>query len=81
LRTSQESQCQAGYQYALGYSLGYIATQGLAAIAGVESTMNLFTRIGYKDIPFEEAFEGIYGITWEEAVPILAALISKEYIS
>ena len=81
LRTSQEPQCQAGYQYALGYHLGYIATQGLAAIGGVESTMNLFTRIGYNDIPFEEAFEGIYGITWEEAVPILAALISKEYLS
>jgi hypothetical protein len=79
LRTSLEPKCDAGNQYALGYSLGYLAVEGLAAIGGVESTMNLFTRIGYHDIPFEEAFEGIYGITWEEAVPILAALIAKEY--
>lgn len=81
LRTSLEPKCEAGNQYALGYSLGYLAVEGLAAIGGVESTMNLFTRIGYNDISFEEAFQEIYGITWLEALPILAQLIAKEYDS
>jgi len=77
LRTSLEPQCEAGNQYALGYSLGYLATEGLAAIGGVESTMALFTRMGENDIPWEEAFAGIYGVTWDEALPILAELVSK----
>ena len=77
LRTSLEPQCEAGNQYALGYSLGYLATEGLAAIGGVESTMALFIRMGENDIPWEEAFAGIYGITWDEALPILAELVSK----
>jgi hypothetical protein len=39
--------------------------------------MALFTRMGENDIPWEEAFAGIYGITWDEALPILAKLVSK----
>lgn len=79
LERSFEPRCSAGYQYALGYSLGLIASEGLAAIGGVESTMALFTRMGQNDLSWEEAFSGIYGVSWDEARPILAELIAKEY--
>jgi len=79
LQTSFEPRCAQGNQYALGYSLGYLATEGLVAIGGVESVMELLTRMGKYDITWDEAFSGIYGISWDQALPILGELVSKRY--
>lgn len=64
--------------YSLGYSAGFLTTEALAAIGGVESTLLLYTRTG-KGETFEAAFKNIYGIDWKSAQDILAKVISKEF--
>lgn len=70
--------CNQGLYYGLSYSMGYLATEALVAIGGVESPMALFRLMGNKKMTWEQAFEDIYRIPWSEAAPILAEYI---YIS
>lgn len=76
--------CSSGLQYGLSYSLGYLATEALAVIGGVESPMALFTLMGKHNLTWDQAFESIYEISWNKAKPILANYIflqSKDYRS
>jgi len=66
--------------YSLGYSAGFLTTEALAAIGGIESTLLLYTRTASGE-GFEEAFKNIYGVTWSEASDILAKVVSKEFMS
>lgn len=67
--------CNQGLYYGLSYSMGYLATEALVAIGGVESPMALFRLMGNKKMTWEQAFEDIYRIPWSEAAPILAEYI------
>ena len=64
--------------FSLGYSVGFLTTEALAAIGGMESTMLLYTRTANGET-FADAFEKIYGITWSDAQSILAKVISKQF--
>ena len=66
--------CEQDLYYGLGYSLGYLATEALTALQGAESPMALFQWVA-SGMSWNEAFEGIYGISWDEAMPILAKVI------
>jgi len=66
--------------YSLGYSVGFLTTEALASIGGVESTLLLFSRAAAGET-FEEAFKNIYGLSWGSAKEILAKVISKEFSS
>jgi hypothetical protein len=66
--------------YSLGYSAGFLTTEALAAIGGIESTLLLYSRTASGE-SFEEAFKNIYGITWNEASGILAKVVSEEFAS
>lgn len=66
--------CEQDLFYGLGYSLGYLATEALTALQGAESPMALFERVG-SGMSWDEAFLSIYGISWDEAMPILAKVI------
>jgi hypothetical protein len=62
-----------GSEYMLGYSIGSLVLEALCAIGGPQSTMDVLAY-GATDekITFSEAFEFIYDISWEKAIPILA---------
>ena len=75
LTNSFEFRCTSKLQYGLSYSYGYLATEGLKAIGGAESPMAVLMLMGEYDLPWEEAFETVYGIAWDKALPILAELI------
>ena len=46
---------------------------------GINSTMDLVVSVG-KGVSFETSFKNIYGISWNEAAPILAQAISRIYM-
>ena len=77
-RRTISPECNIESQYGLAYTLGYLATEALVAIKGAESPMALYTLMGNFNMSFEEAFLKIYDITWEQALPKLAAYVSKK---
>jgi hypothetical protein len=76
LRDSFGLNCTSGLQYGLSYSLGYLATEALVAIKGYESPMGLLTLMGQNELQWDEAFQHIFEISWDEAMPILAQYVS-----
>tara|TARA_Y100000996_G_scaffold171395_1_gene133268 strand:- start:85 stop:813 length:729 start_codon:yes stop_codon:yes gene_type:complete len=68
--------CTRNPDYVLGYSIGYLTVEALAANTGPHSTMWMIREMANKDISFEEAFENTYGYSWNEAKPLLAEYIS-----
>lgn len=64
--------------YDLGYGVGALVIEALTAIGGPQSTMAVLTEIGY-GLTYEEAFQAVYGISWESAAPIMAQVAAAEY--
>ena len=64
--------------YSLGYSVGFLTTEALSALGGIESTLLLYSRTANGEA-FEEAFKNTYGINWSQAKDILARVIVKEF--
>ena len=64
--------------YLMGYTLGALTVEALSAIAGPQGAMAVVTLLG-RGQTFEQAFKGVYGITWAEAAPILARVVAAEY--
>jgi hypothetical protein len=71
----RSGQCNASVRNRI-YDVGYISVEALAAIKGINSTMDVV--IGVADgLTFEESFKRVYGISWSEAAPILAKAVSR----
>ena len=69
---------QNGPLYQMGYSVGMAATEALVAIGGPQSTMALYAR-GADGDSFAEAFQKVYGISWDEGSTILGQILAAEY--
>ena len=73
---SGDSTCNFEGIYSLTYSVGLAVIEVLSTISGPDSIMMVW-NLGKYGFSFEEAFESVYGISWDEAVPVLAEAISK----
>ena len=71
------STCQSTYSW--GYATGMLAVEALSAIGGATSTMALYA-LEARGSTFSDAFKTVYGISWEQAQPILAQVIVKDYL-
>ena len=71
---------QNGPLYQLGYSIGFAATEALFAIGGPHSVMALVSRGAMGDT-FSQAFQNVYGISWDEGSTILGQILAAEYIA
>ena len=63
----------------LKYTIGYITVEALTALKGIDSTMNLVKAVAAGDT-YEQAFKKIYGVEWPYAEPILAQVVSKQFL-
>ena len=60
------------------YDVGYITVEALAAIKGIYSTMELVKNVA-SGLKFEDSFKKVYGMSWSEAAPILAKVVSLQF--
>ncbi len=68
-------QCLKSPNYKLGYTLGFITVEVLSAIGGIESSMKIYDLAGAGQ-SFDQAFNNVYGISWNDAKPILAEVVA-----
>jgi hypothetical protein len=61
------------------YTLGYITIEALMSLKGFDSPSNLILEVSNGE-SFESAFLKVYGITWASAKPILAQVVSKQFL-
>jgi hypothetical protein len=61
------------------YSIGYFTVEALAAIKGVDSTVEVVKQVS-DGVTWEQAFLKVYGITWKVAAPILAKTVSRMFL-
>ena len=64
--------------YLMGYTIGALTVEALAAIAGPQASMAVVTLMG-RGQTYEIAFKNVYGISWAEAAPILAKVVAAEF--
>ncbi|CAB4545336.1 MAG: hypothetical protein F2602_03220 [Actinobacteria bacterium] len=77
LRQSITENRGSQYNSWLSYNLGSRFIEVLVAIKGQESLLQLNYELSTK-IGFKQAFEKVYGISWNKAVPILAKVVAKD---
>ena len=62
------------------YTIGYITLECLVALKGIDSPTELIVQVS-NGLTFEEAFAKVYGISWNEASPILAKTVSQIFLA
>ena len=67
--------CIKNPDYVLGYSIGYLTVEAMNAMSGADSAMHMYSLMATGK-EFEEAFEIIYDISWNDAKPIFAEYVS-----
>ena len=68
--------CIKNPDYVLGYSIGYLTVEAMSAMSGSDSAMRMYSLMANGQ-NFEDAFENIYEISWNDAKPIFSEYISS----
>ena len=79
LSDSQETGPQNS-NWPMAYTIGYAAMEALIAIGGPQSTLALYA-LGGNGETWEEAFQHVFGISWDEGSTILGQILAAEYAS
>lgn len=74
---SNTSTCHDRNHYAYSYSLGAATIEALVSIGGSESWFALHQRLILGET-MNQAFKSIYGITWDQAAPVLAQVVATK---
>lgn len=61
------------------YDIGFIAVEALVSVGGISSTFEVLDKYA-SGMNFDAAFEKVYGISWLNAKPILAYVVSKQFL-
>ncbi len=71
LSTANENFVPVKFDQFLNYSLGSHVIEILVAIKGPDVLIDMYAEMG-KGTSFNDAFKGFFGITWADAIPVLA---------
>ena len=74
LNTAKEEFVPAKFDSWLNYALGSHVIEILAAVKGTDVLIDMYEEMG-NGLKFDEAFAKIFGISWKEAIPIIAKTI------
>jgi hypothetical protein len=77
LSTAKDNFVPAKFDQFLNYSLGSHVVEILVAIKGPDVLLDMYAEMG-KGKTFNDAFYGFFGISWNDAIPILAKSIYKD---
>ena len=77
LSTAKDNFVPAKFDQFLNYSLGSHVVEILVAIKGPDVLIDMYAEMG-KGKTFNDAFYGFFGISWNDAIPILAKSIYKD---
>ena len=69
-------ECMTNYDYTLGYSIGFLTVEVLSAFGGGDSSMHLYKSMS-SGKTYAEAFDLIYGYSWDESKQIIASVVSS----
>jgi hypothetical protein len=61
------------------YDIGFVAVEALVSIGGISSTFEVLDKYA-SGMTFDAAFEKVYGISWVNAKPVLARVVSRQYL-
>ncbi|MSY40393.1 MAG: hypothetical protein F2642_05555 [Actinobacteria bacterium] len=76
-RAANVSTCANTDQFSLSYSLGALTVETLVSLGGTESLFALDERLSQGQ-KINVAFKDVYGITWDEALPILSQVVAEK---
>jgi len=76
LSTAKDNFVPAKFDQFLNYSLGSHVIEILVAMRGPDALVDMYAEVG-KGKTFDDAFNGIYGISWSTAIPLISKSIYK----
>lgn len=77
LSTANDNFVPAKFDQFLNYSLGSHVIEILVAMKGPDVLIDMYAEMG-KGTSFNDAFQGFFGITWKDAIPVVAKSIYKD---
>ena len=78
LSLSHYSKNWSNFPYGMKYEVSHRVIEILAALKGHSSITDLYFYMA-QNHTFEQAFQHIYGISYSNAIPILAKIVSDQF--
>jgi hypothetical protein len=78
LSLSHQEKNWDNFPYSMKYMMSARVVEILVALKGPDSMINMFDEIG-QGRRFDQAFEKVYGISYESAKPIIARIVAEQF--